>query len=619
MIMISNRLRRPSALPTLLTALTLGLAIALPAPAAILPADRSTTWSPGVTTGIPARTTICATVNASTYGGGTSEASAGIQSAINACPVGQVVQLSAGTFKINANYLLISKGITLRGAGAGTTILNRTNGSVMGSDTPIVADPLLIIGPNRWPKTNDNASKNLTADGVKGAYSVTVSSSAGFAAGQIVILDEDHLNTGTWQSLPNRNGSPTSVKIWATDRLVWQRHNPSSGEDDPFPDAAGWFSRQGRPLNEVKEVASVSGNVITFTTPLHITYRVAYAAQLTPYVDTHVRNAGVEALTVRGGGDGNLRFEAAAYSWAKGIEDMNWLGEGVAINNSFRIEVRDSYIHDTAWPSPGGGGYAVSLANGSAEALIENNIIMQVNKVMVARSCGAGSVVGYNYTDDGHIGYDPTWVEVGINGSHMVGSHHMLFEGNYSWNYDADNTHGSSIYHTVFRNHLSGFRRDYTGMSNARTAGLLYGSWWHSFVGNVMGTAGRMSGWVYENPGVPNWDVVGPSIWKLGYDPIHWEQDPDPKVRSTVLREGNYDYVTGQVRWDTTAQPIPNSLYLSAKPAFFGSLTWPWVDPTGTTKLYTLPAKARFDAGTPFAPPPGGGSALPAPSNLRVL
>ena len=31
--------------------------------------------------------------------------------------------------------------------------------------------------------------------------------------------------------------------------------------------------------------------------------------------------------------------------------------------------------------------------------------------------------------------------------------------------------------------------------------------------------------------------------------------------------------------------------------------TWPWVDPAGATKLFTLPAKARFDAATPFAQP----------------
>jgi hypothetical protein len=274
------------------------------------------------------------------------------------------------------------------------------------------------------------------------------------------------------------------------------RHNPAAPEDDPFPQANGWFSRPGRPIAEIKEVQSVSGNTVTFTTPLHISYRTARAAQLTRYTgaSVHVRGAGVEDLSVEGGSDGAIRFESAAYSWARNIGNTTWLGDAVAINDSFRVEVRDSYIHDTAWPEPGGGGYAISFSTGSAEALIENNIVLQANKVMVARAAGAGSVVGYNYMDDGHIGYDPVWVEVGINGSHMVGSHHILFEGNESFNYDSDCTHGNAIYHTVFRNHLSGFRRSFSGLGNARAAGLEYGSWWHSFVGNVLGTPGITGG-----------------------------------------------------------------------------------------------------------------------------
>ena len=36
-----------------------------------------------------------------------------------------------------------------------------------------------------------------------------------------------------------------------------------------------------------------------------------------------------------------LRFETAAYSWAKAIEVTQWLGEGVAIDNSFRVELRE--------------------------------------------------------------------------------------------------------------------------------------------------------------------------------------------------------------------------------------------------------------------------------------
>src|SRR5260221_9379767 len=61
----------------------------------------------------------------------------------------------------------------------------------------------------------------------------------------------------------------------------------------------------------------------------------------------------------------------------------------------------------------------------------------------------------------------------------------------------------------------------------------------------------------------------------------------DPQVGATILREGNFDYTTNTVKWDTSAQTIPNSLYLTSKPAFFGNNPWPWVDPTGAPKLST--------------------------------
>jgi len=56
---------------------------------------------------------------------------------------------------------------------------------------------------------------------------------------------------------------------------------------------------------------------------------------------------------------------------------------------------------------------------------------------------------------------------------------------------------------------------------------------------------------------------------------------------------------------DGTGTPaaLPPSLYLASRPAFFGSNVWPWVDPLGATKTYTLPAKARYDAGTPNVVP----------------
>jgi hypothetical protein len=154
---------------------------------------------------------------------------------------------------------------------------------------------------------------------------------------------------------------------------------------------------------------------------------------------------------------------------------------------------------------------------------------------------------------------------------------------------------------TIFRNHLVGRRRDFSGMDNARGAGLMLGSWWHAFIGNVIGESGRMAGWVYEDPGDGSQGTAtsqwGSSsyIWKLGYDPTHWEQAADPKVKSTTLRDGNFDYLTNQVRWDRGPVTLPPSLYLREKPAFFGTDRWPWVDATGDAKLGVLPARRRFE------------------------
>jgi hypothetical protein len=137
-------------------------------------------------------------------------------------------------------------------------------------------------------------------------------------------------------------------------------------------------------------------------------------------------------------------------------------------------------------------------------------------------------------------------------------------------------------------------------MTNARTVGLMYGSWWHSFIANVLGLQGSMQGWVYEDS---NWPWGGPAIWKFGYTPTHWEQEADTVAVSTALRDGNFDYVTNTFNWLGPVKKLPKSMYLPAKPAFFGALQWPWVTPEQPQKFYTLPAKARFVSGNPFGTP----------------
>ena len=606
----------------------------------MIPPDRNFTWNPGMMSkgGIPNRTTICATLSPS--GGDDSPA---IQAKLNSCRSDQVVMLNPGTFIVN-KYLLIHTPITLRGSGTGITILKKANGAkprtsqvVSGTDGILVPvypstygpdpQPIIVIGPSVYPGPDSSTSQNLTVDGQQGSSSVTVGNASGFAAGQLVLLDE--VTGGSWQPTPT--GFPGGGQVWQGDRVSWNMHfPPTPGSDDngganaqgPYdstpgvlPEAMSYFSRLNRPLNEIKEVASVAGNTVTFTSPLAISYRTNHAAQLTRYTLTgsasgansiHVINAGIEDLSMFGGGQGEFAFANAAYSWARNVEVSQWIGDGVDINGSFRIEVRDSNIHTGSWPEPGGAGYAVSLAVGSSEVLIENNIMRDVNKVMVFRSSGAGSVVAYNYTDDGWIFTSPTWAETGINASHMAGPHHVLFEGNYSFNAESDYTHGNAIYVTFFRNWLSGQRRSFTD-ANHRAVSLAYGSWWDSFVGNVLGRSGQMSGWAYTAPAM-SCDAQGNNctgnngkwrekvIWQLGYDPERWGMHPDPRTLSTVIRDGNYDFLTKSQRWHNTPGGfvIPNSMYLTSKPAFFENNPWPWVDPT-TGATYTLPAKARYD------------------------
>ena len=534
----------------------------------LIPAERLTAWNPGIAGGVPARTTLCATVSASTYGNGTADARAGIQAALDACPVGQVVQLSSGDFKIGGT-IGITKGVVLRGQGPTLTKLKMPVGT---SATPIV------VG-TRWFKFTQ--SRNLASNAVKGSQTAVLTANPGLTPGEIVVVDQV---------------TNPAITEWST-------------KSPPGDVSRTWFTRPDRPVGQVMEVQSVSGTTVTFTTPFHIDFQTAYTAQLSRFsnvdngpVIPSVKFAGVEDLYVYGGsnGQGNIQLENAAYSWIKNVESDFQDGESVGINASFRCIVRDSYIHSTQTPSPGGGGYGFSFSWYSADNLLENNISWNMNKVMVMRASGGGNVIGYNYMEDGWINSSTGWVETGINASHMTCPHYELFEGNQSFNFDGDNTWGNAVYITAFRNHLTGKRRStaplaFTDTGNRRAIGLMEGHKWYSFVGNVLGTANQpLTGYVLD--ALFPWGDNPVGMWRLGYNPENWGAPPDPNVTGTVIREGNFDYATKQVHWVVGPQTLPASLYLTSKPAFFGNNPWPWVDPTGTVKVATLPARARFDA-----------------------
>src|SRR2546423_1913309 len=85
----------------------------------VIDPSRKIDWSQaGVAGGIPNRTTICGTA---LNPGATA---AQINSAIAACPSGQVVFLNAGTYNLSSGIIFNNKSnVTLRGAGADKTFL----------------------------------------------------------------------------------------------------------------------------------------------------------------------------------------------------------------------------------------------------------------------------------------------------------------------------------------------------------------------------------------------------------------------------------------------------------------------------------------------------------------
>ena len=256
------------------------------------------------------------------------------------------------------------------------------------------------------------------------------------------------------------------------------------------------------------------------------------------------------------------------------------------------------------------------------------------------RASGGGNVFSYNYTDDAFGSQYPDSPEAGINAGHYTTPHLELLEGNYSQNYKGDSYWGNSIYITVFRNWLSGLRaahpplntysvvtdcrHQYGDYTNRIAVDVQAYSFYQNFIGNVLGMNGQKlltepsgcdegpeTGFRPQVTTTTQWNSANnhnPVImWQIGTYQATVNTTGDwsfvDRTINTQLRNGNWDWVTKALHWirhrwgttdgGATAVTIPNSFYLTSRPAFFGTSQWPWVDPTtGTT--YTLPAMYCF-------------------------
>ena len=552
----------------------------------LIPPDRLTTWKPGAPGGIPSVTAIYTTIDAATYGNGTTNATAAINAAIqNAGAVAtvsnrQVVYLPAGTYLISSPINLNVSNVVLRGAGPA---LSKIIGNPGG--------PAIRFGIF-WP--NYSAPVNVVSDNPKGATSITVADASAIQVGDVLQIDiQDDKNFVNIQ--------PDSI---------YRKRQPTSDVNGPGTGGApGVTGGPWRSIGQQVEVASKNGNVLGLSGVLHLAFPLSQVPQVFKTATARAgepgtRYTGLEDLYVSGGSNDNIVLLNTAYSWVKNIEsdgrplDANhgMSGQHVNLIHAYRCEIRDSYFHHARVINQGGGAYGISIANSSSDNLVENNISVHLNKPVVMNNSGGGNVIAYNYVDNAYSTSFAGWQESAIDGNHECFSHSDLFEGNWAANIGSDSTHGNDGWQTFFRNYAAGRNSapPSPDTGNVRAVGVDGYNREHTFVGNVLGNGTQT---LYDSTSTATLSAA--TVYRTGANALGGSYDTldNGTALRLLFRHANFDSVSNAVVYDPTVarHDLPNSLYLTGKPGFFGSLAWPWVDPAGTTRVSVLPAKQRFD------------------------
>jgi len=605
------------------TTLFLSLLLTVPAFADVIPSSRSIDWSRvGIPGGIPsANWPVAATLSPS----GGADDSVAIQNAINAAPAGSVIVLNPGTYNLHRDSqvcpgksddgsggvyragLCLDKSVVLRGAGPNQTILeygDRANAISLGR-TYLSASQVTFI--------------NITSGATKGSTQITLQSASGITAGNYLTITQTNPNDTDGNPLVNSSGYGGCGYC---------------GHDIPT-----------KVMNQINRVMAVNGNTVTLERPLYFDYTNAPQA----FKLTMVENAGLENLRVQstassgsGGSYKNINLESCAHCWVHNVQS-DWAVDRshIYLSDVYASEISNNYVYE-GYNHNSGLNYAIYIEFRGSENLIQNNIIRKARHSIVNVG-GSGNIWAYNYVIDPYMGeYHNSLPESDSHGAHP---YMVLFEGNVTPNIELDFTHGSSSHHTLFRNYVN-LTSANPDTGNPMTGALFavnfaYYSNYNNVLGNVIGPYG--SGCTVSSYEINADASQSASIYKFGYYDDGGTQSPNAalsaKVGQTVLRGGNWDCRTNSVVWSNNVpsgslastylapQTLPSSLYLAAKPSWFGSVPWPPIDPAASTKVNKIPAQLCYESG----PKSGGsfdpvacyggtspGSAPAAPRGLRL-
>ena len=527
----------------------------------IIDPSRAIDWSSaGIPGGIPKRNTICATLDP----GATAPQ---INSAIQSCPSGQVVFLNAGTYNLNSGITFNNKSnVTLRGAGSHLTklVFNGNLACHSSQNTHVCLDS----ADTNWVQGTSN-SASWTGGFAKGTTVITLSSTTKLAAGSLLILDQlDDTSDGGAIFICETKANCTG-------------QNESAGQ------------RPSRGQQELHKVVSIAGNQVTITPPIAMPNWRASQSPEAWWPTFPIRNSGIEDMTLDHGnnqvGSGIYVFNAVNV-WIKGVRSINAWRNHVWLTLAFGTVIRDSYFYGSK--TSASTSYGIEWFPGGF-SLIENNIFQHVTAPLVQNAGMIGDVVAYNFAIDDHYdagGPFPQWMIPMIT-HHATGDAMILWEGNDGLGAQSDNIHGTHHFSTYFRNHFYGdVHNNPPKTDNTAVMHLWAFSRFFNVIGNVLGRTGYYDTYEVNLTGFNSTAVYSLGDADSGSPPAR----TDPFTKDTLLRWGNYDTVTGTVRFLASevpsglsnyanpvpgSQTLPSSLYRTAKPFWFGTLPWPPIGP----------------------------------------
>lgn len=536
----------------------------------VIPSDRLVTWqgNVGVEGGIPIRTAEvnCTLAPYNAHADGVNTA-ANIQACLDGIDTGQVAYLPAGTYSL-ASTLSIPSNKTLRGAGPGATILLFT--ADLSND--------IRISQGNYTDITNVTGISIVSGCTKGSNQLVLSDASGFAPGNFVYISE--LNDPAIPVvITNTNGTCNWCGVYG--------------------------SNGTRARLQLTKVTAVNGAAITINPPMYFTFASANTP-LAHKAPNYVQYAGIENLTIKNAGTAltatrkPVVFQGAANSWVKNVTLDNAGKRGVDLwFDVFRNEIRDCWFTNVIDQS-NSDNYALQIEAGSGN-LVENNIFDNTANGIILVSA-SGNVFGYNYMHGVHRTAGMTtwfWPDTWTHGSH---SSYNLWEGNDATALEWDFYWGSNSHDMAFRNRFHG--KDTTinyDVPNLQTSGAVLtfpDNNYMSEICNVLGTSGfenKYEDTAYGAVRRPIWVTVNSAFGvtsNLGF--------------ATTMRHMNYDYFTNSTKHcGDPGEPgcqggdggttLPVSLYLLAKPLWFGSVVYPPIGPDVTGLANKIPAQLRFE------------------------